>query len=79
MRNREISEQEGTKHVLLNIEVNESSRTYRKTCRMAHSMLVLPWFMKVNSASLLSENINDLPEMQSVRQYWVLQFDFDRY
>ena len=52
--------------MLLDIEVRELSRANRITRRMVQAE---------PSASMNSSNFTDLPEMQSVRQYWTPQLD----
>ena len=73
----------GHKNVLLSIGFNELSRTNRKTCSMAQDELFLVWsgvlvllcLVNINSSNMLSGHIYEFPEMQSVRQYWILQLE----
>ena len=73
----------GHKNVPLSIGFNELSRTNRKTCSMAQDELFLVWsgvlvllcLVNINSSNMLSGHIYEFPEMQSVRQYWILQLE----
>ena len=77
----------GNGRVRLNIEVNDPNRTNRRELaewpRMRNllwnRMIVVPWFIEINSSNLLSENVNDVPEMQSVKQYCTIQLNSKRH